>query len=135
MRKKHANVMGGVPSTTTNILGRNLLVKNCIQNSKFLTNVSFPAEKHSCNNCEMILPNENQLEKHMKMHENVNIVDISINVHECESCKEKFSSAGDLLFHVENNHKEAAVKFWWKMTIIYYCYLLSFLFVMFESIL
>ena len=91
-----------------------------------------------CDICEINVTNESHLEKHMKKHKNVNIVETSasvrtlsetegvINVHECESCKEKFSSAGDLLFHVENNHKEAAVKFWWKMTIIYYCYLLSF---------
>ena len=76
-----------------------------------------------CDICEINVTNESHLEKHMKKHKNVNIVETSasvrtlsetegvINVHECESCKEKFSSAGDLLFHVENNHKEAAVKF------------------------
>ena len=34
-----------------------------------------------------------------------------INVQECESCKETFYNASDFIFHVENNHKEAAVIF------------------------
>ena len=34
-----------------------------------------------------------------------------INVQECESCKETFYNASDFIFHVENNHMEAAVMF------------------------
>ena len=34
----------------------------------------------------------------------------------CDSCKEFFSNAGDFIYHMANNHKEAAVTFFdWKL--------------------
>ena len=35
----------------------------------------------------------------------------SCGVYECDSCKEKFASPKEFIFHVENSHKVAAVMF------------------------
>ena len=49
----------------------------------------------------------------MHMLENVNFISEEIDsfVHECNSCKEKFASPEDFIFHIENSHKEANVMF------------------------
>ena len=36
---------------------------------------------------------------------------VNKNVHTCESCEESFTNAGDFIFHIENNHKDADVIF------------------------
>ena len=59
----------------------------------------------------------------MKTHENLNIIKTNtnetnlsetegaLNVHQCESCNESFTNAGDFIFHIENTHKTADVNF------------------------
>ena len=83
--------------------------------SKFekLAKKSFPDEMKTCNICEKQFTNVSHLETHMHMLENVNFISEEINsfVHECNSCKEKFASPDDFIFHVENSHKVAAVMF------------------------
>ena len=91
--------------------------------SKFqkLTKVSNADESHSCSICEINFTNEIELKKHMKTHENLSIIKTNsnvtnlsegaLNVHQCESCNESFTNAGDFIFHIENTHKTADVNF------------------------
>ena len=88
-----------------------------------LTKVSSADESHSCNICEIDFTNVIELKKHMKTHENLNIIKTNtnetnlsetegaLNVHQCESCNESFTNAGDFIFHIENTHKTADVNF------------------------
>ena len=67
----------------------------------------------TCNICEKTFTNESHLETHMHMHKNVSFISKGISnlVHECDSCKEKFASPDDFIFHIENSHKLAALMF------------------------
>ena len=88
-----------------------------------LTKVSIGEERQSCNICEVNFRNVSNLKKHMETHKNLNIVETNTvvtnqsetggatDVHKCESCKESFANAGNFIFHMENNHKKAAVMF------------------------
>jgi predicted RNase H-like nuclease (RuvC/YqgF family) len=80
-------------------------------------------ENHTCNICEINVASLSHWEKHMKVHEEEHILETNnrvtnlsktegaISFHECESCEENFSSAGDFIFHIQNNHKTADVMF------------------------
>ena len=75
------------------------------------------SEKHACNICEVKFENLNQLDNHMQTHKNTNVIDPSEaevsapSVHKCGHCKETFSNVEEFIFHIERNHKEAAVMF------------------------
>ena len=73
------------------------------------------SDSNTCSICETNFSNVSHLEKHIETHENINIVETNkeddISVHQFESCKEKFVSPDDFIFHMENSHKVAAVMF------------------------
>ena len=67
---------------------------------KKITNVSNLDQKPKSRVCEETFEHVSHLNNHMTAHEN-----------ECDSCTNSFLNEGDFIYHLTNNHKEAAVMF------------------------
>ena len=85
------------------------------------SNLDKKPKMYSCKICEEIVANVESLRNHMRQHVHCSNKaeeetasehkGKSWRVHECDSCKEKFASPEDFVFHIENSHKEANVMF------------------------